>query len=274
MKLITRIFDFYIDASIHVALAVFSLVHITALTLRINLNENLSYVAFFGTIVMYNFVKYGIEAEKYILVANRYHKNIQFFSLLAFGGALYFARFLSVDIWIGVGVLLFITGLYALPVLPQAKNLRSLGGFKIFLVAIVWAGTTVFLVVLSASEKLSWDVWIEGIQRFIIVFVLLIPFEIRDLKYDAPDLRTLPQQFGVTNVKFFGAFATLLFFLLTFLKDTLSTTEALHKGILFLLLGALMFVTRRNQTNYFSSFWVESIPIVWWGIIWGLMKII
>ena len=217
-------------------------------------------------------MKYGVEAEKYFLVASQYHKGIQVLSFISLGFAIYHVHFLNFETWIGIAGLIALTGLYTLPVLPKAKNLRSWGGFKIFVVAIVWAGATVLLPVLSAKLIISWDVGIEIFQRFLLVLILLIPFEIRDLKYDKEQLRTLPQRFGVTNSKIFGSFATLLFFFTTFLKDELSTTELILKGILFLSLGCIMFITKRNQFKYFASFWVEAIPIFWYGLALVLTK--
>ncbi len=271
MKLLKRFFDFYLDASIHVALSVFSLLHITSYFLNISAPSNhLSFFVFFGTICCYNFIKYGVEAKKYILVANRYHKNIQFASFIALGLALYHLYFLSWDIWRCLMLLLVLTALYAVPVLPKAKNLRNLGGIKIFIVAMVWAGLTVALPVLEAKASFSVDVWIELLQRFILVVVLMIPFEVRDLKYDAPELRTLPQRFGITFTNFIGATLTLVFFFVTFLKVGVTTLEAIAKGLIFLTFGILMLETKKNQKPYFASFWVESIPIVWWGVIWML----
>ncbi|PCJ82520.1 MAG: hypothetical protein COA49_00185 [Bacteroidetes bacterium] len=268
MKWLQRIFDFYLDASVHVAFSVFSLLHITCYFLQISINIHLSYFAFFSTMASYNFIKYGVEAEKYILVANRYHKNIQFVSFIALGCALYHAYFLPIQVWIIMGYLLVLTGLYALPLIPKAKNLRSWGGLKIFIVALVWAGTTVILPVVAAEHYLGWDVWIAVFQRFVLVFILLLPFEIRDLKYDTPDLRTLPQRFGVSRTKTIGAWVAMLFFVATFLIDDLSRLEIIAKGILFLVLGMVLLMTKRIQKKYFSSFWVESIPIFWWGMVW------
>lgn len=266
MKWLKHVFDFYLDASIHVALSVFFLVKITGLIFEISIDLHCSYFIFFATIACYNFVKYGVEAEKYVLVANQYHKGIQVFSLAALGFSLYHCYFLNFQVWVGIACLLFLTALYAIPVLPKNKNLRSWGGLKIFVVALVWAGVTACLPLLSSEMAISWDVSIEAFQRFVLVLVLLIPFEIRDLKYDQSELRTLPQQFGVTKTKFFGSLATLLFFFLTFLKDEISSNELILKGLLFLCLGVLMYSTKRNQSKYFASFWVESIPIFWWGL--------
>lgn len=267
MKLLKRIFDFYLDASIHVAFAIVALLQITFQTLDIPYDYHLTFFIFFGTISCYNFIKYGVEAEKYILVANPYHKGIQFLSFIAIGFACYHGYFLSFREWVGVGVLSLLTGLYALPVLPKAKNLRSWGGHKIFVVALVWAGTTVLLPVLSTNQSITWDIGVETFQRFVVILILLIPFEIRDLAFDNVELRTLPQRYGVTKTKIFGGFATLIFFFSTFLIDDISIEELFVKGILFLILGSMIFITKRNQSKYFASFWVEAIPICWWGLV-------
>ena len=264
MKWLKRVLDFYLDASIHVALAIFSLVKITGLIFGVYIDWHLSIFVFFGSIACYNFVKYGVEAKKYVLVASQYHKGIQFFSLVSLLFACYSGYFLNLRTWVAVGCLVLLVGLYALPVLPKARNLRSWGGFKIFVVALVWAGATVILPVFSLEKGMSWDVYIEAIQRFVLVFILLVPFEIRDLAYDLPELKTLPQRYGVARTKIIGAFATLFFFFLTFLKDEISPKEIILKGVLFLVLGSVMFITKRNQPKYFASFWVESIPIFWW----------
>jgi hypothetical protein len=264
MKILKGIFDFYLDASIHVAFAVLALVRVTTLSLNIPLDLHLSWFLFFGTIICYNFVKYGVEAKKYVLVANRYHKNIQFFSFISAAFMLYHAYFLSHEVWCAIAVLALVSGLYTLPVLPRSKNLRSWGGFKIFIVALVWTGATVLLPVLSQDHGLSWDVQIVSLQRFIFVLVLLLPFEIRDLQYDDPALKTLPQRYGVPNTKVFGSFMVVLFFFVIFLKDEISLMDLVSEGILFVILGSLMFATKRNQSSYFSSFWVEAIPVGWY----------
>ncbi len=238
------------------------------------MDYHLSVAVFFGTIACYNFVKYGVEAKKYFLVANRYHKNIQFVSLIALGFALYHCYFFTINTWIGIFVLLFLTGLYALPVLPKAKNLRSLGGMKIFLVALIWTGTTVLLPVIAVNESFVWDVGVEGVQRFILVLILMLPFEIRDLKYDAPELNTLPQHYGIESTKRVGALAAVVFFLLTFMKDNVVPFDAVSKAILLLALGVTMTRTSKNQNKYFASFWVEAIPLFWLGILWGLQLVI
>jgi len=274
MKGLQRVFDFYLDASIHVAFAVFALVNITDIKLNISAGHHLSWFLFFSTIVCYNFMKYGVEAEKYVIVTNGYHRIIQLISFLAFGFSAYHAYFLPLEVWLGILALMLLTGLYALPLLPRSKKLRSWGGLKIFVVALVWTGTTVILPVLIDDGSGSWEVAIETLQRFVFVFTLMLPFEIRDLVYDSPELRTLPQRYGVQRTKVIGAFATLLFLLLTFLKDSLYMVEAAGIGIIFVILGGTLFFTKRLQRKYFASGWVEAIPIFWWVILIGLENVL
>ncbi|SHJ74140.1 UbiA prenyltransferase family protein [Pseudozobellia thermophila] len=266
MKWLQRLFDFYLDASIHVAFAVFALVHVAGITLNIPIDRHLAWFLFFGTIVCYNFMKYGVEAEKYILVANRYHKNIQFASFVAFAAASYHAYFLPGRIWAALACLVFLTFLYALPVLPKAGKLRNLGGFKMLVVALVWAGTTVVLPALEWGRVGWWDTGIETLRHFLLVFILLIPFEIRDLVYDSPDLHTLPQRIGIARTKIVGALANMPLFFVVLFKDSIAVFELVAAGILFLGFGFLMFFTQRKQGRYFSSFFVESIPIMLWGV--------
>ncbi|MBM1106074.1 hypothetical protein JQC67_08005 [Aurantibacter crassamenti] len=273
MNVFRRIFDFYLDASIHVALSVYSLVWLSGYMLNISIDIDLALFLFFGSIASYNFVKYGLEAEKYILVANRYHKNIQFLSIIALGLACFHAYYLNYDTWIGLIVLSILTGLYAIPVLPHAKNLRSLSGFKIVVVALVWSGATVLLPIFQIESNINWDVEIETIQRFLMVLVLLLPFEIRDLRYDPPELKTVPQRYGVRNTKKIGVVLVVIILMLTFFKDNLQLIEILVKISLSLSLILAVLITSKTRSKYYASFWVESLPIFWLAIAWVLREI-
>jgi len=274
MRLLKRLFHFYLDASVHVALAILALLVASCFCLNIPLDFHLAFFLFFSAIAAYNFVKYGVEAEKYLKLTNAYHKGIQVFSFLCLIAALYYAHFIKKETLFGIVVLVLLTGLYAVPLLPKSRNLRSLGGLKVFIVALAWAGATVGLPVLEEGNSISWDVVIEMIQRSVLVLVLLVPFEIRDLSYDAPELKTLPQRIGVGNSKLLGMLLTIVFFLLTFLKDDISVFEITGKGILMLLLGLMLWSTKERQSKYFASFWVEGIPILWMGILFALAQLL
>ncbi|WP_108423802.1 hypothetical protein [Flagellimonas amoyensis] len=272
MKTLKFIFDFYLDASIHVALSVLSLAGVTFHLLGISSDINLMGFIFFGVIVCYNFIKYGVEAYKYLIVSNAYHKVIQIFSFVSFGFALYFLLQLHAKIWWATVILGLLSALYAVPFLPSAKNLRSLGGLKIYIVAFVWAGFTVLLPVLDAQIPIDWDFWVLFLQRVLLVLVLIIPFEIRDLQWDDIDLRTLPQVLGIRRTQNLGITLAVVFFLLTFLKDGVHHVEMELRLGLTLVLILVLIANKRMKSRYFVSFWVEAIPVFWFGMFWWVER--
>lgn len=274
MRTLKSIFDFYLDASIHVALAVIAMAGVTFHLFGTFSDIDLLGFIFFSVIVCYNFIKYGVEAYKYLIVSNAYHKSIQIFSFLSFGFALYFFFQLSVEIWWGTIVLGLLSALYAVPLLPRAKNLRNLAGLKIYIVAFVWAGFTVLFPVLDAQMPLDWDFWINFSQRFLLVLILILPFEIRDLQWDDKSLRTLPQVLGIRNTKKVGIAMTVIFFLLTFLKDSIHPMEIGMRLVLAIVLVLVLISDKRMRSRYFVSFWVEAIPIFWFLLFWGVEKIL
>ncbi|MEO0900527.1 MAG: hypothetical protein AAFY00_00405, partial [Bacteroidota bacterium] len=126
MRALRTIFDFYLDASIHVGLAVTALVIVTSLLLNIPAQNALLGFAFFSTIICYNFIKYGVEAKKYLIVSKTYHKRIQIFSFLSFFPAIWFCIQLHPEVWITILGLSVLCLLYAIPFFPKTRNLRNL----------------------------------------------------------------------------------------------------------------------------------------------------
>jgi len=271
MNGIKRLFNFYLDASIHVALSVYCLSIVACNSLQIVTSVHVSWFLFFATIVCYNFIKYGVEASKYLVVATQYHKKIQVFSFIAFILMAYHAWFLPKPVWSVILTLILLVGVYAIPVLPKYKNLRNFGGLKIFIVALVWGGATVLLPFLATKILIfNGEVIVVFIRHFLLVLILLLPFEIRDLKYDDSALRTLPQVYGVQKTKFIGFFLTGIFYVSLFVKHIIAPNEILIDGIIMLLLFILIYKTKRAQEQYFASFWVESVPVIWF-VLWMLL---
>ena len=74
MKVLKTVFDFYINASIHVALAVYAFVRITEFYFNLTYHQNLDFFIFFATITGYNFVKFAGVAKLH----HKNHSNIFF----------------------------------------------------------------------------------------------------------------------------------------------------------------------------------------------------
>ena len=275
MQLFKRAFNFYINSSIHVSLAVVALGWVTCLSLDINVNYELLAFLFFSTVTGYNFVKYAEIAGLHHRSLAKSLKSIQIFSIFC-GLAMLIAAFrMPLEVWVACGILGLITLLYAVPFFLPSKvdqdrkgNLRSISGVKIYIIGFVWAGVTVILPVLENKLVPYWDVWIVCIQRFLFVIALMVPFEIRDMSYDLTSLRTLPQVVGIKKAKIIGMIWLFLFVILEFLKDELSTSLLITHFIVIAVVMVCITLSRKRTSlkSYFTSFWVEGIPLLWLGL--------
>jgi len=269
MKVLKQLLDFYINSSIHVALAVYALSWITLKKLNINGDATILYFNFFATITGYNFVKYfGIAKWHHRSLAN-WLKVIQVFSLVCFGLMCYYALQLqnnSLMLITGFGMVTF---LYAIPFLPKKwyldtqQNLRDISGLKVYVIALVWCGVTVILPVFNNNGMFSQDAIITIIQNFILVIALMLPFEIRDLNYDSLKLATIPQKIGVKNTKRLGYVLVLLFYFVEYFKDNIDATGLLFQCVISIILCVFIYFANEDRNAYYTSFWVEALPVIW-----------
>ena len=274
MQVLKRILNFYLNSSIHVALAASALTLVTLIELDLKLDKYLLYFVFFSTITGYNFVKYFGVAKFHHRSLAGWLKVIQVFSFMAFLAMCFLMFYLELNTLILIGILGVVTFFYAIPVmLPKRylfddhKNLRQIGGLKVYVIALVWAFTSVYLPVVNEAVSIDADVYILGLQRFCYVLVLMLPFEIRDLNYDSLKLATIPQKIGIKKTKIIGVLLLLLFVLLDYFKDVLKQETLLSTVIIALITFVLLMFSNKNQSKYYSAFWVESLPIIWLVIL-------
>jgi len=224
---------------------------------------------FFASITGYNFVKYfGLAKFHHRSLAN-WLRFIQMFSMLCFILMCFYAFQIHTKTLFYIVGLGIITFLYAIPFLPrrflidEKQNLRSVGGIKIYVIALVWSGVTVFLPLINNNISVSEFIIITAIQRFVFVIVLILPFEIRDLQYDSLKLSTIPQKIGKKWTKITGVILLILFYVLEFFKDEYNLKRLIILTVITLITLLLLIEAKINQGKYYSGFWVESIPILW-----------
>jgi hypothetical protein len=264
MRFLKKLLDFYINSSIHVALSVYSLVQLTQILFSISDDFATSKFAFFGTIVGYNFVKYDALARTKKVQMSYQLKGIAFLSFLSLiVTGYYFLELEKTTQFIGF-VFLAITLLYTLPFFPNKKNARNWAGIKIYIVALCWVGVTLFLPIINNHLPFTNYVFLVATQRFILIFVLILIFEIIDLRFDDPHLKTVPQQIGVEKTKRVGVMLMVLFVLLEFLSSDFRMEFFALKSALAITTILFLVFSNENRSRYYASLWVESIPIFWW----------
>ncbi|MBT8270621.1 MAG: hypothetical protein HKO90_05530 [Flavobacteriaceae bacterium] len=276
MLLLRRIFEFYINSHMHVAIAICSLVLVTYLTFDLPANTDLLGFVFFGAISGYNFIKYfGIARFHHRRLAP-WLRHIQIFALIAFMGLVFFALRLSIYtllLFLSMGLITFF---YTIPFLPKkmllykGTNLRGISGIKIYVVALVWTAVTVVIPMEDCGYAISNDVIIQAFQIFLYVIVATLPFEIRDLQYDSLKLATIPQQIGLGATKAAGTALIFLIIGMELFKDELEIGKTVVLVLVMLISLLFLLFSKKNQIQYYSSFWVEAIPIVWLLLIWGI----
>jgi len=267
MKFFQQLFKFYVNASIHLGFMAYALVRITELYFNLPYNKTLDYVIFYGTIVGYNFVKYAAVSKLYHRHLTKSLKGIQIVSFISLLFALYYSSQLAVKTFFLFLPFGFLTLLYAIPFLGGfQKNLRNISFIKNGIIALVWAGVTVLIPIVDAHQSVDSRVVLLFLQRFILILVLMIPFDIRDISYDVSSLQTLPQMMGIEKTKKIGYLLLMISLLLEFI---IAPNQSFRKVflIVFVLLIFLLMRAKNPQKKYYSSFLVDGIAILWWVLL-------
>jgi len=245
-----------------VALAVTSLAVVTVFEIGFVPEPTVLLFIFFGTIVGYNFVKYAGISNVHHLKITPNINLVRIFTLLCLLGVIYFSLMLPFDVLKIASVFGGFTLLYALP-LYKSRNLRSLSGAKIYIIAIVWVGVAVLVPLEYHNLRFNLKIFYQCLEIFLFVIALTLPFEIRDLKYDEFGLGTIPQKLGISKTKWLGTVLLIAAAGVSSLSSYISDSHLPISWGIYLITLAFIWGTKEEQGDYYTSFWVEGIPILW-----------
>lgn len=141
------------------------------------------------------------------------------YALLAIGALLAGITFLKLDylLLIKLAPIALLSIFYSIPFIPSAKApmaIRDIPGAKVFIIAIVWTVVTIVLPWVHSGAQWTLDASLYGLQRFLFIVAITIPFDMRDLKYDEARLATIPQLIGYFKAKRLAEILLLLCFAL------------------------------------------------------------
>ncbi len=227
MRLIDRVFSFYVFSNIHVAVSTSCLVMLTLEPFELRDDRTVLFV-FCGTVLAYNFIR-AVELDRlYPSVSHWIRSSARWLlplNILAFLGLTYSVLQFSVSDLAFVAPFFLLTIFYVYPFRGRFGGLRNLPGLKLFVISTVWAGVTVLFPLWVNELQFGERAWVVFCQRFLLVLAITIPFDIRDLQLDEPDLATLPQIMGVNQSKILalGALSVLI----------APKREEVYKGVLF-----------------------------------------
>jgi len=269
MSLLKKWFSFYVFANIHVGLAAFCLTQITMKEFAVE-DRSLAYFVFFSTILAYNFMRvFQLNRINSVIAAwIRTNKNaLIVLNSLCLILAIYFSLDFRLSTMLVLLPFLLATLFYVVPGSSKIKGLRHVPGIKLFLISFTWAGITLYLPLFVAQLQEADGIWIAFVQRFLFIMALAIPFDIRDAHFDFPDLKTLPQLIGIKNSKVVAILAIVIFALLELFRAQDMDASFMVLVIITILSIVLILGSRPGQKRFYSSFWVESIPVFWYILL-------
>ncbi|MGB3776126.1 MAG: hypothetical protein WA951_12800, partial [Leeuwenhoekiella sp.] len=152
---------------------------------------------------------------------------------------------------------------YAVP-LFSSQNLRTAPTIKIFVIAAVWAGATVYLPKIILDLDWGMEIAMILMQRFLFVLALILPFEIRDLAHDDKKLATLPQLLGIQKSIMVGYSILIMAGVLNLAYNGVNDLPVV--AVFIILTGLAIYYSKKLQNKYYASFWVEGIPIYCWVV--------
>ena len=248
-------------------MAVVCFQYITFLKFDITVDYILLLFSFCSSLIAYNFIKYSEIVFFKTQKKSNSLKLICFLTIISILICLTITPKLTSSALVLLFVISLLTVFYIFPFNSVNKNLRKRPGLKIFIVAIVWSLLIVVLPTVNFNYVLDASLLIYFVQILIFVVVVILPFEIRDLNSDSKKLHTIPQIIGVNNTKNLGFSLIFIFMILDWIQylilHLVSFNTILVNGIICLLTLILLIKSKAKQSIYFSSLWVESLPILW-----------
>jgi hypothetical protein len=278
MKWFKTLMDFYIRSSLHVAFCFVALAKVYNNSYGFYVPFLYYVFLFCAALAGYNLIKYGlIWVKKPIKGA----WIIKAMTIVATCIALACTADFSLYAWPLLIITIIINCVYVLP-LWNGKGLRYSPFFKLFSVSIVWA-----ILIIAIPQFLHYDACLSPLRMsefsicfepstlielhtlkiFILVLVLCIPFEIRDLKYDEENLHTLPQVLGVKWSKRTGLLLCAFYLASVFYNLNLENQFYIAESIMLLILALSIWFSDKFKSDYYASFFVEAIPVLWLGLL-------
>jgi len=259
------IFYFYVYSNIHVALAVSALYLIFTQTI----NWNYLLFIFIGTVVSYNFMRLiSFKTNRFFYKKYIAKNKIATGILLISASILALISYLKFPLSLKVSLipLMLLSFFYNLDYrFAPFSSLRNNGRLKILIVAFVWAMLTVVLPYLfwNTNTDLK-DLLLKFWFIFLYVLMLTLSFDQRDILVDHLKQKTIPQSFSNKLHYFY----ILLFLLLSILNFYIFNGEIFYITEFILIVSVILCIfSNENRSFFYTSFWIEALPIFWWLLI-------
>jgi hypothetical protein len=212
---------------------------------------------FSSTLLTYNFQRL-IKSNQiiqnptnHILWVQTHKKNLNI--LFFISSILCLVSFLKVYNWglisvFTLSISMVISFLYVLKI--KTKTLRDIPYLKIHLIAIIWVVAIGIFELLNENYFIS-EKWGFVLAHYFYIVAVTIPFDIRDLKYDDPSQRTIPQVFGIIKAKIISVLFLIIYFLIVINQQEKLIKNTPFIGVIIYTIILVIAVNKnRNEFHY------------------------
>ena len=262
-----KFFEFLVYTNIWISLGASSLCFLYYAITQQTVQLNVLAFVFFATISTYTYQRISklltenIDAPRINWMKKRKVFSV---SLLVAGliGTGLLAFTLEWKSWFLLLALGVISMLYTFKTKWFNASLRDIPGVKIFLIAMVWTGSSCLLPAIETGNYESLPLICAGFG--LLVLSITIPFDIRDIDLDEENKQTIPQVFGVFGAKILSLALLSGSFLLFYLLQIIGAGMIIG----FILTAILIGQAKKDNDELFFSLILDGtlnlVPALHW----------
>ncbi|MCH8545219.1 MAG: hypothetical protein LAT54_00650 [Cryomorphaceae bacterium] len=153
-------------------------------------------------------------------------------------------------------------------------SIREFPGIKLIVISFSWLWLTTCIPLIVIQDFNPLHAASMFLQRFLLMMVWILPFDIRDLNIDKKQIKTIPQQIGVDSTKqliYIIVFILQLSYLLTAWLSLTQVIVSLSYIAGLEVLSLLVYFSKPSKDSGYYSILVESTPMY---ILFMLMLIV
>ena len=202
--------------------------------------------------------KEALNSEKNSWIREN-QKKFYFLVFLSLAGFLATIIFTKTEVLLSLLPLGILTFLYKMPGSENKKyffKLREVPYLKIFLIAFVWSASTILLPVIQAEKEiLNKQVFLLFSERFLFIFAISIPFDIRDIQTDRNSgLKTIPTLINQKKALVLSYLSLFFCFLISFFHYRMQNEWFVIEALCISLITTYLFLKLkffRNRSRYY-----------------------
>lgn len=260
MNGVKSIVNHLINSNIFVASCIITLALSSQILLQ-SKNGNINVFVFFATLLTYNFqrivrIKKGIAHKRKEWILNN---RVFIYSLITLSG--FICLFFFFQFNPNTQILLLTTGFISF---LYPFGLRKIPFLKIFIISSIWTIISMGLLISENNLPLTSNTILQLVSRFLFVFAITIPFDIRDVKYDKNNIKTIPILLGTVISRIIAILSLITLQIIAFyqyLYYNVSVNILIAIILCCCFSSILIIKSDENKDDFYFSFWIESLSI-------------